>query len=436
MAEPPPPAPVATSAPGAEAGLRLADDSRVDFRPLTITEDDGSVMVGDLARGEFIEVPPIAVVVIDALRGGHTIAGTADIARAHAGQDVDVADFVQTMCELGFVAGVDGTPIQSDGPELTDGGRAGAMLARLARPLYSLPAWVCYGLLFAVCLVTMIAFPWLRPRYGQLFFLANPVLSLALVTVISMVLRLLHELAHWVGARIEGIPARITISRRYYVLVAQTDLSATWALPRRRRYGPLLAGMAFDIVVLAALLGVRAAQYGGWWHLPAELSRLIAALVVLQVFAISFQFLFFLRTDLYGVLITGLGCLNLSQVSRLRMARLYRRLTAAEKDELAAADPRDTAAARWYGWVQLAGLALAIFYFIAFLIPAVVHLLAWIVNGLARSSPAGSAFWVVLVSGCIACVPVVLPPASYLLDRRRRSRRARTPSIAVEDSRQ
>lgn len=435
MAEPSPPASLATSAPGSAAGLRLGDDSRVEFRPLTITEDDGSVMIGDLARGEFIEVPPIAVVVIEALRAGHTIAGTADIAGAHAGQEVDVADFVQTMCELGFVAGVDGASIRSEGPELTDGGRAGAILARLARPLYSPPAWACYGLLSAACLVTMIVLPWLRPRYGQLFFLANPVLSLALLTVISMLMRLLHELAHWVGARIEGVPARITISRRYYLLVVQTDLSATWALPRRRRYGPLLAGMAFDVVVLAALLGVRAAQYGGWWHLPAELSRLIAALVVLQVFAISFQFLFFLRTDVYGVLITGLGCLNLSRVSRLRMTRLYRRLTAAEEDELAAADPRDIAAARWYGWVQLAGLGLATFYFIAFLIPAVIHLLTWIVTGLARSSPAGSAFWVVLISGCVACVPVVTPPLSYLLDRQRRSRRGRTPSIADEDSR-
>lgn len=424
MAEPSPPASLATSAPGSAAGLRLADNSQVEFRPLTITEDDGSVMIGDLARGEFIEVPPIAVVVIEALRAGHTIAGTADIARAHAGQEVDVADFVQTMCELGFVAGVDGASIRYEGPELTDGGRAGAVLARLARPLYSPPAWACYGFLFAACLVTIIALPWLRPRYEQLFFLANPVLSLALLTVISMVLRLLHELAHWVGARIEGVPARITISRRYFLVVAQTDLSATWALPRRRRYGPLLAGLAFDVVVLAALLGMRAAQHGGWWHLPAALARLIAALVVLQIFAISFQFLFFLRTDLYGVLITSLGCLNLSRVSRLRMTRLYRRLTAPEQDELAAADHRDMTAARWYGWVQLAGLGLAIFYFIAFLVPAVIHLLAWIITGLARSSPAGSAFWVVLISGCVACVPVVIPPVSYLLDRRR-SRRGR-----------
>ena len=377
-------------------------------------------MVGDLARGEFIAVPAIAVVVIDALRGGRTLAEAADRARDEAGTDVDVTDFVGTLRDLGFVASIDGASMDAEGPELTYGGRLGAVAAWLARPLYSAPAWAAYGLLFVGTLVLLTGVAWFRPRYGQFYFLSSPVLSLALLTIIGIPLGMLHELAHWLGARIEGAPARITISRRYYLLVLQTDLSALWALPRRRRFGALLAGIAFDTVVIAALLCGRAAQYLGWWHPQPTLARLLAALVLLQVLAISFQFVVFLRTDLYAVLITGLGYLNLTRVSGLQMARRYRRLNESEERELASADPRDKAAARWYGWVKVAGVALAAFYFAAFFAPAGIQLVRWVVTGLTTAPATSLRFWEVLVSGGVAALPIIIPPLTYMRDRRRK----------------
>jgi putative peptide zinc metalloprotease protein len=395
----------------------------IGLRELTITPEGDAFMVGDLARGEFIEVPPIAVVVINALRDGYSIAEASNLARAESAIEVDVVDFVETLRDMGFVASIGGVPIQAEGPKLTDGGRAGAALARLARPLYSTPAWTLYGVLFVGCLVLLIAVPWFRPRYGQMFFLSNPVLSVVLLTVIATPIVMLHELAHWLGARIEGVPARITISRRYYLVVAQTDLSALWALPRRRRFGPLLAGMALDTVVTSALLCARYAQHMDWWHPQPTIARLLAALVLGQAFSISFQFVVFLRTDLYGVLVTGLGCRNLSSISRLRMARLYRRLTSIEEQELGMANPRDMAVARWYSWIQLGGAAVAIFYFVLFFAPAVVHMMRWVASGLTRSSPGALSFWVVLASGCIECALVLIPSITYLRDRLRRSRR-------------
>jgi hypothetical protein len=407
-------------------------DSHVQLRDLSITRNGESFMVGDLAHGEFIEVPEIAVVVIDALRDGATVDDAAETARAHAGTDVDVAEFVETLREVGFVASIDGVPIAADGPELTDGGRAGAVAAGLARPLYSVSAMALYALLFAACLALLVAVPWLRPGYRQLFFLSNPVLSIALLNVITMPLLILHELAHWVGARIEGVPARITITRRYYMMVAQTDLTGLWALPSRRRLAPLLAGIAFETVTTAALLAARITQHLGWWHPAPVLSRLLAALVISQVFSVSFQFALFLRTDLYAVLITCLGCRNLSRVSRLTMTSRYRRRTAAEEHELATADLRDKAVARWYGWVQLGGAAVVMFYFAAFFVPAFVHVIRWVAAGLATSSPGGSSFWVFLVSGCVAMVPAAIPPVTFIRDRRRRSagRRPAHPPVA------
>lgn len=411
---------IAAQEPG-PVGLQVTGRSRLELRELSITANDDSFLVGDLTHGEFIEVPEIGVVVIDALRDGHTVAETAQIAQSHAGTEVDVADFIAVLLEVGFVMSIDGTAVAADSPELTDGGRAGAVAARLARPFYSRSAMAAYGLLLVACGTALTTLSWLRPRYGQLFFLSNPVLSFALLAIIAMPLLMFHEAAHWLGARVEGIPARVSLSRRYYFMVAQTDLTGLWALPPRRRFAPLLAGMAFDTVTVSVLLCARVAQHLGWWHPAPAVSRLIVALVLLQVFSISFQFAFFLRTDLYAVLVVCSGCRNLSRVSRLTMAGWYRARTAAEDGELAAADPRDKAVARWYVWAQVGGGALAAYYFAAFFVPATVFTLRAVASGLTQSSPASMRFWLLLVCDCFVLVPIVFPPVSYLRERRTRA---------------
>ncbi len=413
---------------GPAAAPPLRPDTRLVLRDLRITREGDEFLVGDAARGEFVAVPAEAISVISSLRAGKTLGETAERVRAETGEQVDVADFAATLIELGFVARADGVPLSADGPELGDGGRLGAWAARLARPFYSVPALGVYGGLFLGCLVTLTAIPFMRPHVTQMFFLSNPVLSVCLLTAAGMPLAMTHEVAHWLGARVRGAGARITVSRRYYMMVLQTDLSALWGLPRRQRFAPLLAGIAWDTVRLSVLAGLRLAAHAGWWN-PGPLgSRLIAALIVTHILAISWQFFVFLRTDVYAVLAVGLGCLNLTRVSRLRMARRYRRLTDPERGELASASPRDLAAARWYGWIQAAGLVLVAYYFVVFFAPLIISIARWIATGLYHDSPATLGFWEVLVSGCVALVPPVTALATYLRDHRGRRKSARVSS--------
>ena len=91
---------------------------------------------------------------------------------------------------------------------------------------------------------------WFRPRHGQFYFLSSPVLSLALLTIIGIPLGMLHERAHWLGARVEGAPARITISRRYYLLVLQTDRPQRTLGPAAAAQAGLTAKSGLIIVVV------------------------------------------------------------------------------------------------------------------------------------------------------------------------------------------
>jgi hypothetical protein len=158
-----------------------------------------------------------------------------------------------------------------------------------------------------------------------------------------------------------------------YFVVFETDLSQLWALPRRRRFGPLLAGLAVDSAVLAILLTLRQGASQGWWVLPALAAHLIAALAFTELAGAAWQCLLFLRTDLYAVLATAAGCHNLWRVKTLLMRRALKILTPAQAAELATASPRDLAVAAWFRWAWTAGFLAAAAWFSWFYLPLLTH---------------------------------------------------------------
>jgi putative peptide zinc metalloprotease protein len=406
---------------------RFDADTRLTLVELSVTPDDDEFIVGDRWQGDFVSLPAIAIVIIDAVRAGDALGEVAAIASSHAGEDVDVLDFAETLVELGFVSHINGVPVGGDRARLSDGGRLGQRLAKLAAPLFSGPAWLLYATLFAACSLVLIAVPAYRPHAKQLFFLHNPLTSLAILSVIDSLIVASHELAHWLAARVQGVPAKITISRRLYLLVFQTDLSAMWALPRRQRFGPLLAGMAFHTVLLTALLTARASAHAGLWHPPALIAKLLPALVLLTVTGLAFQFFVFLRTDLYGVLTVGLGCRNLTRTNQLMIKRALHRLRPEEASELEQAHPQDVRIASHYRWLYLTGLALASWYFLEFVLPWTRTITDWITTAITHSTPTHLYFWESLALGTLALAPFVLP---LLIAAREHLHRLRTHRTA------
>ena len=392
--------------------------------------------------------------VIELLRGGATIGEATTAARAVAGEEVDVADFARSLTELGFanvaspsdIAEADGAAVRTDrragdapdaGAASVRAGRRRASGARAARPPAQAapPRWLrrAFGpaacAAYAACALAVVVLlaldPALFPRPQDVFFLDTPVRSIAALTLMTYLFAAAHEGAHWLAARAVGVSAKITISRRLYFLALEIDLSGLWSLPRRRRYTALLAGMAFDALVLLPVLVAGHGDAAGWWQLGDGLLRTLAAITFIEVFAIVSQCWVFLRTDLYAVLITATGCVNLLRVNELLVRRTLRRITPAQREELAGAPPRDLAVARWYRWIHLLGIGGAAWFFVAFFAPATIQLLTWIGEHMATGDPASIAFWEALAFGLLILSPRVLTLRVALRDLKTwRARRA------------
>ncbi len=398
----------------------LTEQSQLVLKDLTVVpEDDGEFLVGDPRTGVFVALPAIGVTVIEQLRGGATLGMAGQVAGVDAGEEVDAIDFGLTLVELGFVAEVDGTPISPPPDAPTRRWIAGGR-PELARPLFAPLAWICYGMLFVGCAALMLAVPAYRPDSDDLYFLSSPVFSLGALAVWAMLSTAGHEVAHWLAARAQGVPARFSIGRRLYFLVFETDLSQLWGLPRRRRFAPLLAGLAYDTVILSGLLAVQLISS------DELVDRVAAALVAVEVSGILFQFLVFLRTDLYAVLVMLFGCRDLWRVNSLELRRIFGRLDNQQAAELAKAHPRDRRVAAWFRWLSIAGLAAAAGYLVAFFLPALWTLLRWITESLSTAAPTTGRFWQSVVFAALALTPLAL--LIGVATRERISRRHRTKS--------
>ena len=299
--------------------------------------------------------------------------------------------------------------------------------SRWLRLLFSRAAWAVYAGAALGAVALLAIHPALVPRSSDIFFLGTPVRSLAALTLAIYALAAAHECCHWLAARAEGIRARITLGRRLYFLVLEIDLTGLWGLPRRRRYSALLAGMAFDTLVLLGLLAVRAGADAGRWKLGDGGMRLCAALTFVQVAALGSQFWIFVRTDVYAVLVTATGCVNLSRVTRLTVRRSLRLASPEQERELAEAHPRDVAVARWYRWVYVLGLAAAGGFFVVYFVPASVRLFAWTGGTIAAAGAGSERFWEAVVFAAVIVSPQVLTIGVALRDlgawRRRRAAR-------------
>jgi putative peptide zinc metalloprotease protein len=178
-----------------------------------------------------------------------------------------------------------------------------------------------------------------------------------------------------------------------------------WSVPRRARYGPLLAGMTWDAVtlVVALLLEATLAEQLG----PVTV-RLLRALVLLQFSALIAQAMVFMRTDVYALLVNATGCKTLWATKGALLRRYLRRANQADERQLADTDPREVVWARRYLWLYVPGIAIALGYLVQFVLPSLPHLVSLCVAPIRADGLTTLAAWEGLAALAVAVVPSLL----------------------------
>ena len=122
-----------------------------------------------------------------------------------------------------------------------------------------------------------------------------------------------HEMAHFIAARAVGVSCRFGFGTRLWVPVAETDMTGVWAVPRRRRYLPFLAGPIVDATGAALCVLVKLVAASGWITVPHGGLRFVDGLLLIYLLGLLWQCYLFVRTDFYYVLANLLRCKNLME---------------------------------------------------------------------------------------------------------------------------
>ena len=397
-------------------------DSVVTFHELVMRPEDGEWIVGRAATGEFVELPEEAKTIIDLLAGGRTVAEAKCEADRRHEDDLDVADFVADLVELGFVAAVRGrerdTDLDSDldpdqdrdqhGGQRRDRDRHGGGPGPATAPRQASLAWLRPGHVrwvftprvglavtaFIIAGLVQAVRHDVLPTYHSFFALSHPGLNALMAVVLVWSNVALHEFWHLAAARAAGVDARIGFGTRLTFLVAQTSAPGLWAAERRARMRFHLAGMASDLTVVAGCLLVASSTAAS--SLPHRLAELLTLSVLFSFLA---QFAIYMRTDVYLVVQELTRSKNLYgdamarirwYVTRFRVRRSGGLVVEAGPDPVLAIPQREQRTVRVYTVAVVVGTVLTLGQFAVLQLPIVAMTVYRSAKELAASLSAGS----------------------------------------------
>ncbi len=273
---------------------------RYRVAPLTIINEGEYYLVGNPATDDFYQFPPVAVDILTSLKGGAT--ADAVIADFHRrGNNVDVADLIDTLLELGLIGPwYENSGTEEVGNQAVDLSRPFSLVVAAGRAIFSPVGLVAYLLVTGGALVVVLQRPDLVPSVSALAFDRNLTVTMLALLILHGAAVMVHEASHMLAAARHGVRTKLGFSNRLWSIVAEADLTGILALPRQQRYLPLAAGMLADIflVGLCTLLLAVFSTAGSATVGPV----LIKALILQILLTIGWQFNFYLRTDVYYLL--------------------------------------------------------------------------------------------------------------------------------------
>ncbi|MEO6502278.1 MAG: hypothetical protein ABIQ09_10260 [Jatrophihabitantaceae bacterium] len=390
---------------------RLSAVEPLRFHQLRYLDEGGDeVTVGRLDQGSFVVLPRDGAELIHQLEAGLSCADAASWYARTYGEELDIADFVGQLRQLGFLL--------ESGEHRS--AAAPVRWQRLGRAVFSPAGAACYATLVIAAALVMLRTPSLAPQPRNLFFTSYLSLLMVALFLGQLPLVLIHEAGHALAGRRLGLPSTLSVGHRFIYLVVQTNLDGLVSVPRRSRVLPIVAGMLVDVAAVAALTLAAAAlpaRSGAW----AGVGDYLLALAFLSCLRVLWQFWFFLRTDIYYLVVTVLGCHDLQQAARQHLRNtLDQAMGRVRTHDPALWHPRDRAAARWYAWLLAAGYALCL----ATVPIAVLPMLSRTITILADSASPGRHSWLAAADSVLFLVLTLaqLGAAGWLAWRERSAR--------------
>ncbi len=334
-------------------------DARIAVHPFEQRVDGEDVIIANESRTSFLCVPPDAVQLLTWLAEGRTVGEVRAIYEHTYGVTPDLDEYLATLAAEDFLR----LPTADSKVERKSENRRyhfENIPVDVARRLVSPGMLVGCGCLVALGLLACVVDPGVLPPPTALVFEHDALGLFPALVLISLVTVFGHELAHLLAARAAGVPSRLGVGSRLWILVAETDMTGVWLASRAQRCLAFLAGPIFDLALCATLLLVLFADRQHWLAFAPNVIALLRASLFVAFSRVLWQFEFFVPTDLYYVIGALFGCKNLMQDTQTYLVNQFARvIPRIQPHDQASVPPREMRVIRWFAVVWLAGRAVA-----------------------------------------------------------------------------
>ena len=167
---------------------------------------------------------------------------------------------------------------------------------------FSTPAYLLYFFLFTLGFLLTLRYPFLFPRAKDIFW--HPQLSYSVITqlIVSIIVISKHEVFHLASAASFGIRGNLSLSKRYFYLVAETKLDNIYKISRDKRIKIYIAGIASDCIVYGLGILILLLSKTNFILSSSLPFGFIKQVVLISWLSIIWQFRIFMKTDIYALI--------------------------------------------------------------------------------------------------------------------------------------
>ncbi len=148
------------------------------------------------------------------------------------------------------------------------------------------------------------------PTYKDFFWTDDLFILTIMGIVVVSILMFLHEFAHLIITKAVGGEARIRLSSRFFNLTALTDHYHLSIVPKPWRYLPYIAGIFFDLIVIASIYWLITVSDIYMWKLGI-LRQFLWSVLLFEFIGIVAEFNVSIETDIYNLSVDFLDQDNL-----------------------------------------------------------------------------------------------------------------------------
>jgi putative peptide zinc metalloprotease protein len=358
--------------------LNLSYETRLKLHPIEIREDKKNYIVENSATGEFFEMPIICIHAMEMIQNDVSLIEIEKRLKSkYPSEDINLIDFAQQLLELELVHEVDGKILEYKSKNEPKQGFLW-IPTKLGEILFNKIAFNLYILLFVSNVLILTTNPQLFPHFNDIFVFESMVLNILLYMVIAFIMVLVHEFGHVLAMRAVGLPTKLEIGHRLFLVVLETDMSSVWKLPAKKRNFLYVAGICFDNVLLFLAL-ITTLLFP---NLPGAVLGIIGIIVFDVIIRMLYQCCIYMKTDLYYVFENISGCYNLMENAQ---DYFKERFFFKEKKTPTQIFEGEKSTIISYGLFYMIGMTVTLSLFVAYYIPQIVYLVKKAIPGLQLS---------------------------------------------------